>query len=287
MFGYIQYDKPHLYFKDYNLYSALYCGVCKGIAKTSGQAARFALTYDIAFMSALLHNIRGEDVKISRQRCIEHPLISRPMAETDELTERLGALNTILAYYKLTDDIADGDKGKAGRIFIKKGYKKAKRKYPELDKIVAERMKGQEKIEKEKCDSIDRAADNSACMIAELSDALLGEKANYYTNSLFYSIGKWIYLIDALDDYDKDKKKNSYNVFLLCYGEESKRALVNKRGDELAFIFDSVFKNISECRKNISFGFNTDLIDNILFRGMPQKTKSVFESDGKNKKEEK
>lgn len=287
MFGYLLYDKPHLYFKDYNLFSSLYCGVCKGIGKTSGQKARFALTYDIAFMSAILHNIRGEDVKITKQKCIEHPFISRPMAEVDEMTEELGALNTILAYYKLTDDILDGDKGRASRIFISGGYKKAARKYPELDEIVATHTRAQQKSEKEKTDSVDMAADATAQMISDLSDYFLGEKATQYTKSLFYSIGKWIYLIDALDDYDKDKKKNGYNVFLLCYGEENKRALVNSHGDELSFIFNSVFKNIAECRKNISFRFNADLIDNVLLRGMPQKTKKVFESDGKKRKEEK
>ncbi|MBP0955990.1 MAG: dipicolinate synthase subunit B, partial [Oscillospiraceae bacterium] len=39
------------------------------------------------------------------------------------------------------------------------------------------------------------------------------------TRQLFYLIGKWIYLIDAVDDYDKDKKKNCFNVFERAYHE--------------------------------------------------------------------
>ena len=62
MFGYIQPDSPYLFKKDEKLYQALYCGLCKSIGAGCGQMARTALTYDMAFMSALIHNIRHVDV---------------------------------------------------------------------------------------------------------------------------------------------------------------------------------------------------------------------------------
>ena len=86
MFGYISPDRPYLFIKDETLYKALYCGVCRSISKECGQAARTALTYDMAFMSALLHNILGEDVKIVRRRCPVHPIRRRPMADVDDIT---------------------------------------------------------------------------------------------------------------------------------------------------------------------------------------------------------
>ena len=39
-------------------------------------------------------------------------------------------------------------------------------------------------------------------------------------------MGKWIYLIDALDDYDKDKKKGAYNPFVLAYGAPTREELL-------------------------------------------------------------
>ena len=101
---YIGPDRPYLFIKDETLYKAMYCGVCRCISKECGQMARTALTYDIAFMSALLHNIRGEDVKIVKRRCPVHPIKRRPMTEADELTRTLACVNTALAWYKLTDD---------------------------------------------------------------------------------------------------------------------------------------------------------------------------------------
>ena len=52
-----------MYVKDGVLYKALYCGLCKSIGGSCGQRARFALSYDMTFLSALLHNIKGTDVK--------------------------------------------------------------------------------------------------------------------------------------------------------------------------------------------------------------------------------
>ena len=90
---------------------------------------------------------------------------------------------------------------------FKKGFKRAKAKYPEIERIVRENLANQEKIEKSKTDSIDRAADATATMLAEFSSYALQDKSTEFTYNLCYNIGKWIYLIDALDDYDEDKKK--------------------------------------------------------------------------------
>ena len=104
MFGYIRYDLPNLFIKDFMLYKALYCGLCKGIGVSCGQRARLGLTYDVTFLSALLHNMMGIDVKIERKNCFEHAIRKRPIAAADDLTQELGALNTALAYQKAADD---------------------------------------------------------------------------------------------------------------------------------------------------------------------------------------
>ncbi len=258
MFGYVKCDKPHLYIKDFYLYNAIYCGVCKGIRNTCGQLPRIGLSYDVAFFSAILHNIKNVDVKITKQRCVEHMIIPRRMAETDELTDRLGALNTILAYYKLTDDMEDEKKGGFKRSLFKKGYKRVKKEQGDIDGIVKRYMKAQAKTEKANVASVDIAADATAQMITDLSDLFLESYATDYTRGLFYARGKWIYLIDALDDYDKDIKKKNYNPFFLVYGEESKAALIEKHADDLRFTFGEMFRSIAENRQNILFQHRHD-----------------------------
>lgn len=277
MFGYVRTDTPYLYIKDDMLYKAMYCGVCKGIAEVCGQTARMGLSYDVTFLSVLLHNVAGEDVKIEKSHCLTHCIRTREMANVDEMTRQIGALNTILVYYKYTDDIADGDRGRGKRLWFKKGYKRAKKKYPEIDRIVRNNLAAQERAEKAKTDSVDRAADATANMMAEFSDYLLGEKATPYTHNLCYALGKWIYLIDALDDYDKDLKKGAYNPFYLAYRKADRKALLEgESGTEVRFVFNAIFFDIRENLSRITFRFNRDLSDNVLLRGLPTVTARIM-----------
>ncbi len=276
MFGYIQPDIPYLYFKDATLYKALYCGLCKSIGRSCGQTARFGLSYDMTFLSALLHNIKNTDVTIEKQRCAANIFTRRPMALDDGITKTVACLNTLLTYYKLTDDILDEHKGRISRAFFKRGYKKAKALHPDAAGIVKARMAELFELEKAECASLDMAADPFGLMIADLSDYCLGESATEYTRKLFYGVGKWVYLIDALDDYDKDVKKKNYNPFVSAYKAPTKDEMLAKNREEVDFVFKSVFAENAECLKNIKFYFNTDLTDNIILRGMPASTRKVM-----------
>lgn len=280
MFGYINPDRPYLFIKDETLYKALYCGVCKSIGAECGQAARTALTYDMAFMSALLHNIRGEDVKIEKKRCIIHPFRRRNMAAMDEVTALIACINTALAYHKLSDDRQDGDVRGVLRFLYSGGYKRVLKKNPRIAEIIKKRRDEQDEVERSGCSSIDMACEASAMMIAELTDLVLGGHATKDTFGLCYDIGKWVYLADALDDYEKDVKKGRYNVLYLAYGEKSKVKAVEKGESELEFIFDSLFADMRDRLSNIKFYFNHDLTDNVILRGIPIMTRRLLYGTG-------
>ena len=141
MFGYVKPDNPYLYLKDDRLYKSLYCGVCKAIGGTCGQMARMSLTYDIAFLSAIVHNVVGKDVEIKNSHCIIHPIKKRPIAYSGDTNNMLACVNVILAYNKVQDDILDNGKGNAKSLFLKRGYKKAKKLYPKIDEIVVKNCK--------------------------------------------------------------------------------------------------------------------------------------------------
>jgi hypothetical protein len=276
MFGYITPDRPYLFIKDESLYKALYCGLCKSIGAGCGQRARTALTYDMAFMSALVHNIRHEDVKIENKRCAVHLIKRRPIAKVDDLTILLGCINTALAYYKLLDDKQDGDKKGVLRHLYKAGLKRAAKKHAKAVDIIREQMDEQAKVEKGGCDIIDMACEPTANLMKRLSVYVLDTYSTPYTEALFYDIGKWVYLADALDDYDKDVKKGRYNVLYNSYKCPTKAEAVKTNFKELQFIFDSLFGDMRENLSNIPLHFNHDLTDNIIMRGIPLKTRDLL-----------
>lgn len=281
MFGYIAPDMPYLFKKDEKLYQAVYCGLCKSIGRGCGQRARTALTYDMAFTSALVHNIRGEDVIIEKKRCVLHWFKRRPIAKIDDLTIALGCVNTALAYNKLCDDKRDGDKKAVLRHLYKKGYKRAVKRFPEIARIIGGYMQEQARIENEGCQIIDAAAEPTAQMMQNASRLVLEEYATGYTDRLFYSIGKWVYLIDALDDYDKDVRRGRFNVIFNTYRQNCKADMINAHGEDIKFIFDFLFAEMRECLANIKFHFNHDLTDNIILRGIPFKSREIYANCGK------
>ncbi|MBR3865038.1 MAG: hypothetical protein IKJ19_08020 [Clostridia bacterium] len=276
MFGYVKPDIPYLYMKDNTLYKALYCGICKSIGKCSGTCARFTLTYDCAFLSAVIHNILGKDVVIKREHCIIHPITKRPIAKPDDISISIGALNVILAYFKIVDDINDNGRGRLAKLLLNGAFKRAKKREPELERIVRENYAELSRLEKAGESSIDRIADPFANLLAQLSEELLGDKKTQESYQFFYNFGKWIYLIDALDDYDKDVKKGNYNPFYVAYKAQSFKDLKQEKGEEVSFIMSATLSGIEQGLKGLKFAFNADLIRNISIRGTVETTKKVL-----------
>ncbi len=280
MFGYIKTDLPNMYIKDTVLYQAMYCSLCKGIGQTCGQKARFVLNYDLTFLSVLLHNLSDIDVKVEKQHCVIHRFRKRPIALVDDLTKRIASLNVILAYHKLNDDVLDSGKGKIKRSFFNKAYKRAKKLEPFMDKVVKERYDELLKLEKKNCDSADIVADPFGNMMQDIVQILMSDKCSEELKELAYNLGKWIYLIDALDDFDKDKKKRNYNVFINSYPNiKSQEELLKEHKQDLIIVFGSVLNKIGELTSKLNYKFNHDLIDNVLYRGLGSQTKRIMEKE--------
>ena len=276
MFGYLRPDYPNLYMKDDTLYRAHYCGLCKSIKKRSGNLARFSLTYDVAFMAHLLHAIKGVDVKIEKKRCVTHWFKSIPVAAPDDISLDLADVNLILAHYKCVDDVLDEKKGKFKSLVVKKSYNNAKKRLPEIDEAVKNSYERLRKLEGEKSDSIDIVSDCFAEMLKDISALTLKEFSSPVTENVFYLVGKWIYLIDALDDYDKDVKNGVYNVFYESFKKCDYKTLIGENLNDVNFIFGGIIFALNEEVKNLKVKFNTDLIVNVLTRGIPKTTKRII-----------
>ena len=131
----------------------------------------------------------------------------------------------IMLYYKIADDIRD-EKG-FRRLFAKiikplfsRAHKKAAAAYPEIEKTVAAYIKDQNALEAENCRSVDKAAEPTARVMAEILSFLSeDEKQKRALNRLGYCLGRYIYLLDAACDFDDDRKNGSYNVLRYIEGD--------------------------------------------------------------------
>ena len=127
MFGYIAINKAEMKFKDYDVYQAYYCGLCRRLKECYGKCGQLTLSYDMTFLIVLLTGLYEPKTIAGETRCIAHPLEKHP-TKINKYTDYAASMNLILSYYKCKDDWTDERK--------KKGYIAAKALEPKIKKKV-------------------------------------------------------------------------------------------------------------------------------------------------------
>lgn len=218
MFGYIKPFKPELRIKEYELYRAYYCSMCKTLGKSYGIFARFTLNYEFVFLALLMASLNANECPTKQGRCPFNPLKKCNFCTQSgtELDFAAGAA-MLLLYYKLLDNLRDEKALKKLKYLVLKPkvtacYKKAKQKYPQLNELFSEYDTAQQKVENENTTSLDAAAEPTAKMLGSLFEMCSPEPNNKRVlNRLGYCIGRYIYILDAAADLEKDIKTGSYN----------------------------------------------------------------------------
>lgn len=279
MFGYVLPNKMELKVKEYELFKAYYCGVCKSIKKHFGQLPRMTLSYDMTFLAILLDSIEDERTSVQSERCFVHPNKKKPYVLDNKALSYAAFCNVALTYFKLVDDKED-DKSITSSFlsFILKGYFK---KFPkDSDKILLEvekSLKDLSKLEKGGvAQSIDEISHPFAHLVGYLISVYNSNDENLY--NLGYNLGKWIYLIDAIDDLEKDMKKNKFNPL---------NDILNKENlpyqEFRSSILERIEFNLTTCGRiafnelnNINLKKNEEIIKNILSLGLMMKMDKIL-----------
>ena len=219
MFGYIRIAKPELKVKEYEMYKAVYCSLCRSLGKSYGILSRFTLSYDFTFLALLNMALSDSCDPVERKRCAFNPLKKCNYCKGDYGLKMPSAAAMVMLYYKIKDNIAD-EKGfkKLGFILLSpvfsNAHKKAAAQYPEIEDIVSRYISSQSALEADNCRELDRAADPTAKALSELL-MLCSEDSvqKRVLERLGYCLGRYIYILDAACDLPSDIKSGSYNVF--------------------------------------------------------------------------
>ncbi len=277
MFGYVVIDKPNILIKDYNTYRAYYCGLCKTIGKVSGQLNRMTLNYDIVLLALLGHNYEGIEPTYREGRCIVHPVGKKlAFVENNPIFERIADINTILGYYKLTDDVIDEKKHRELRSLLKPAYKKAKKRLPAFDKAVSN---GYEKLRlAEKNDAeLKVLADIFGMMLSASGDALT-DKCDRTLREFLYHIGTWVYVIDAYDDVKKDFNK-CFNPFLRNVKGIDDTFFDEAERKARTILYESI-AGATDCYNRMNVTVSEGPLSNIVYKGLADRTEYVLKRRG-------
>lgn len=211
MFGYVTIYEPELKMKDWRKYRAYYCGLCKTLKERHGNIGQMTLTYDMTFAVILLTSLYETKGQASTHRCKTHPMKKQTMIQ-NEITAYCADMNVLLAYYHMVDNWEDEKKvsGLVASKALHSKVKKIERRYKRQSKAIQKELHKLSEYEKENCQNIDLPA---GCF-GRLMEELLVYKEDMWEQTLRkigFFLGKFIYIMDAYDDLEKDIKERCYN----------------------------------------------------------------------------
>lgn len=214
MFGYVVVNKPELKIKDFEEYRSYYCGLCKALQSKAGVRGQLSLSYDMTFLAVLLSLLYEPEELECHSRCVVHPLSKHRMKQ-NAMIDYVADMNLLLTGYKCKDDFADEKnlvKVCYGSLLngpVKKLRNTYERQIVQIEKYLLELSK----LEKEKDYDIDKLSGCFGHLLEEIFVVKQDEWEPYLRRIGFY-IGKFVYIIDAYDDLEKDRKKNCFNPFM-------------------------------------------------------------------------
>lgn len=275
MFGYIRTDTPELRVRENEYYRAVYCGLCRAQGKCTGQCSRFSLSYDMVFLSLLRLAVSEETPTIRRGRCIAHPFKKRAYLTFSEPLSYCAYAAALLIHGKVADDLQDEKgfrrlKAKLMRPLAKRMRKKTPAEYRILDERITELLQELSVLEKQKIPSVDAPADLFGELLGEICAFGLDETNARILRNVGRHVGRWIYIVDAVDDLEEDVKKGRFNPFVCLYGE-SPLTDAERHG-----ISDALRLELSAAEPAIDLLDFTEkrdieeIVKNILYLGMPE-----------------
>lgn len=283
MFGYVTVGNNQLTEEEYEVFSSYYCGVCKAIGKCASQSARLGLSYDITFLALVLSSLE-EGCEAEYERCVIHPIKKRKCIKGDRAVDYAALSGVILSCLKLKDDVADDKsiKALAGMAVFYRGSKKAKKKLNDIYMKIERQLGILSEYEKNGCASIDDTAGTFGKILEVLftppfiNDERLRRKLSW----LGYNLGRWIYMIDAVNDLERDIKTDSYNTF-----REMGYTDLKACAEDMKLSLTLTLEGIASAFELIEFKRNKDIIGKLIYISLKEKQEQILNGYGKEKNE--
>ncbi|MBR3895348.1 MAG: hypothetical protein IKJ35_09440 [Clostridia bacterium] len=283
MLGYVRTQRQELRVREDVFYRALYCGLCHRMGKCTGQCSRMTLNYDFVFLAAVRLALTGEKPTVKKQRCLVHPFRSRPTVQACDALDYCADASALLVYHKLNDDLHDERGAKKARAvltkpFLSSAYRRARRRHPDLDRAIASHLSCLSDYEKKERDfgSADELAAQFGALMEEVFREGLPEREGRIAAVIGRAVGRWIYLVDAADDFEEDRKRGRFNPYLQLFGETPTEA----DWENLRLALTALLCDAERGFLLIEEGETPELreiLANILYLGMPSTAKRLTE----------
>lgn len=286
MLGYVNVYKDELKIKNYNIYRAFYCGLCKTLGREFSQRTRLSLSYDFTFLALVLSSLADDLQEIKKEGCVIHPLSKRPVMGKNDILTYSAYMSVLVTYFKLKDDLSDKKNIKSilRFIFFSGQIKKVRKKYPIQYDTVKKHINELSELEKKGCGDIDEVADPFGKLLSAVFTPdfkFFNENDLRILSDFGYNLGRFIYIIDALDDIEEDIKNSNYNPFLkrYAYNGEDGKVFKEKVCREYDIIVTLTLERIASAFELMDLKKNKELIENIIYLGLRYSKDKVLKGE--------
>lgn len=277
MFGYVLPLHGRLSEEEKKYYKAAYCGLCRSLKVNYGFRSRFLVNYDMTFLYCLLQ--RTPEETMERCSCPARPFCKRDCVPNDSVMTYVADLTVLLSWWKLQDGVGDG--GLFRKFLCKtalwlygKPYRKASKRHEDINDSFRSRLKQLRELEEAKCSSMDRVADTFATLLGDCVPEDLPQEEQRILKFLLYHVGRYLYLVDALEDLPKDQERENYNPLAYRYqlkdgklSQEDKDSLINS--------IEASIDLAASALELLSERPNRSVLENIIYDGLSAVLKSV------------
>ena len=270
MFGYVIVNKGDLTFREFDVYHSYYCGLCKTLKEKYGVLGQLALNYDMTFLVMLLSSLYEPQTDYTREGCVTHLFMKQGISK-NEITQFGADMTILLTAYKCEDDWQDEKKlsRKLYESALHGRMSKVKEKYRDKAEIIEVCFANLHRLEQENCDKPDKMAAIFGKVMEELFVYREDEWEETLRSMGFY-LGKYIYLLDAYEDLEKDKKQTNYHPF-------STRAELPDFEEECRIVLTSAISECTRAFEMLPLIDNVKILRNILYSGVWYKYGKVKE----------
>ena len=278
MFGYVMPVLSVLPDDRKQRYRAFYCGVCHALKQRHSQTGRLSLSNDMTFLALLLSSLYEPDTSSASSRCGIHPLKTHPWLSSP-MIDYAADMNALLFFYKCRDQRMDDQslRGKAGESLFRKSAEKVRSLWPVQAEGVENALTKLWEEEKKPSPDPDRLCNLSGEMLGAVFVPKPEDLWSSLLRSVGDSLGRFIYWMDAWEDYDEDRRKGRFNP-LVCYHD---------RPDYEEFCRETLEMLIAEGARSfeiLPLEQDLDLLRNVLYSGVWQRY--ILLNEKKHRKEE-
>lgn len=283
MFGYTMPIESQLADDDRQIFRNYYCETCRQLRQNYGYSSSMTLSYEATFANIFLSSYLSEGTEIRAEDRKKHCIFGKTVSQKDYLKE-VTAYFVLMAKNSFLDDKLDGDtlKGNLGLMALSRPITKAEKAYPEYDRIILDDYYKLVDLEKSGEKDPVKLGIASSQSLVDVLKLINTEKYNDDFETLFRNLGVWVYVLDAVEDMDKDLMEDNFNPFVTGNKDyKNQREYIQSHVFEIGEMIGNVTRNIQTSYMNLrgDLHANVNILDNIILKGVPYSSQRIIRGD--------